>query len=55
MNHKRKRQKNRRGGCLFCKPHKINGCSHDKSMRFGALRRYESGREQMRCEGLKAE
>lgn len=25
MNHKRKRPKNRRGGCLLCKPHKANG------------------------------
>ena len=25
MNHKRKRPKNRRGGCLLCKPWKING------------------------------
>jgi hypothetical protein len=23
--HKRKRPKNRRAGCLFCKPHKANG------------------------------
>jgi hypothetical protein len=25
MNHKRKRSKNRRAGCLVCKPHKMNG------------------------------
>ncbi len=25
MNHKRKRPKNRRRGCLMCKPHKMNG------------------------------
>ena len=25
MNHKRKRPKNRRAGCLMCKPHKANG------------------------------
>lgn len=25
MNHKRKRHKNRRAGCLLCKPHKGNG------------------------------
>jgi len=25
-NHKRRRPKNRRGGCLLCKPHKANGC-----------------------------
>ena len=24
-NHKRKRPKNRRAGCLCCKPHKMNG------------------------------
>jgi hypothetical protein len=25
MNHKRKRSKNARRGCLMCKPHKMNG------------------------------
>ncbi len=25
MHHKRKRPKNRRAGCLLCKPHKANG------------------------------
>ncbi len=25
MNHKRKRPKNARSGCLMCKPHKMNG------------------------------
>ncbi len=25
MNHKRKRPKNRRAGCLMCKPNKMNG------------------------------
>jgi hypothetical protein len=25
MNHKRKRPKKQRAGCLFCKPHKRNG------------------------------
>lgn len=25
MNHKRKRPKNRRAGCLMCKPWKVNG------------------------------
>ncbi len=28
MNHKRKRPKNRRAGCLHCKPHKANGAKH---------------------------
>jgi hypothetical protein len=27
MNHKRKRPKNRRGGCLLCKGQKCNGTS----------------------------
>jgi hypothetical protein len=27
MHHKRRRPKNRRAGCLFCKPHKMNGIS----------------------------
>ena len=30
MNHKRKRPKNRRAGCLLCKPHKAN---HVKGVR----------------------
>lgn len=25
MHHKRRRAKNQRGGCLFCKTHKVNG------------------------------
>lgn len=28
MNHKRGRPKNRRAGCLMCKPHKMNGYYH---------------------------
>jgi hypothetical protein len=27
MNYKRRRPKNRRAGCLLCKPHKGNGAS----------------------------
>ena len=27
MNHKRKRAKNARAGCLLCKPHKANGAA----------------------------
>jgi len=30
-NHKRKRPKNRRAGCLLCKPWKMNGFAKDKS------------------------
>ena len=31
MNHKRGRPKNRRAGCLMCKPHKMNGAGGLKS------------------------
>ncbi|CAD5246945.1 conserved hypothetical protein [Bosea sp. 62] len=55
MNHKRKRPKSARAGCLLCKPHKANGCCADhKNMQHGNRRRYEGGREQLRCEGLGA-
>ncbi len=41
MNFKRKRPKNRRAGCLMCKPHKMNGyCGRHKNMRIGNRRRY---------------
>lgn len=32
MNHKRKRPKNRRAGCLLCKPHKMNGLRNAKRL-----------------------
>lgn len=54
MNHKRKRPKNRRAGCLYCKPHKGNGCTHpSKDMRFGDRRRYEAGNDRFRCERVR--
>jgi len=31
MKHKRKRPKDRRAGCLLCKPHKSNGFKHMKA------------------------
>lgn len=31
MHHKRRRPKNRRAGCLMCKPWKINGVSRNGS------------------------
>ena len=37
MNHKRRRPKNRRAGCLLCKPHKMNGLKNARHM----LRRQE--------------
>ena len=39
MNHKRGRPKNRRAGCLFCKPHKANGCKRGSPSRQEQLAR----------------
>ena len=53
MHHKRKRP--RIAACGLCKPHKTNGaCPRHKNMRFGNLKRYLSGSDQLRCEELKA-
>jgi hypothetical protein len=38
MHHKRKRPKNRRSGCLMCKPHKMNGAKDNKPKYRGAKR-----------------
>ena len=40
MNHKKKRPKNRRAGCLLCKPNKMNGWNKDNlgHKGFGKLR-----------------
>ena len=54
MHHKRKRPKNRRAGCLMCKPHKANGsCPRHLDMQAGNRRRYEALTHQLRCEGIK--
>ena len=46
MHHKRGRPKNRRAGCLLCKPHKMNGAGRLKhevhKIGFGRLRREAS-------------
>lgn len=42
MNHKRKRTKNARAGCLLCKPNKMNGAGNPLELGhagFGKLRR----------------
>ena len=31
MHHKRRRPKNRRAGCLLCKPHKMNGVARSSA------------------------
>lgn len=48
MNHKRRRPKNARAGCLMCKPNKMNGWNKDKlgHTGFGKLRgEYHAKRE----------
>jgi hypothetical protein len=42
--HKRRRPKNRRAGCLLCKPHKANGIGSQKRAE------YRSDRQWMRAE-----
>jgi hypothetical protein len=44
MHHKRKRSKNRRAGCLLCKPHKGNGMQH-RNLRAKQLRWRVAARE----------
>ena len=36
---KRRRPKNRRAGCLLCRPHKVNGAPPDAMFRVSELRR----------------
>jgi hypothetical protein len=43
MHFKRRRPKNRRAGCLYCKPHKANGAlPRQLDMQFGNRRRFEA-------------
>ena len=45
MNHKRKRAKNGRSGCLLCKPNKANGVNDEKDLGhkgFGKLRKLKA-------------
>ena len=37
--HKRRRPKNRRAGCLLCKPRKVNGASPSATFRIAELHR----------------
>ena len=46
MNHKRKRPKNRRAGCLLCKPWKMNGASQNAE---------HKTRQEMRAEAAERE
>lgn len=45
MHFKRRRPKNRRAGCLLCKPHKANGaCPRHRDMQHGDRKRSEAVR-----------
>ena len=49
MHHKRGRPKNRRSGCLMCKPHKMNGFScRAVNMTHGNRRRAEEARSRLK-------
>ena len=41
MHFKRRRVKNRRAGCLFCKPHKANGAKDANTTVLGLLKKFE--------------
>jgi len=48
--HKRRRPKNRRAGCLLCKPWKVNGAgleNFELSMKSSELWRYLDAKEQI--------
>ena len=49
-NHKRKRPKNRRAGCLMCKSWKVNGHGKDRNdaEQFGDRRRRVMAKEQLK-------
>lgn len=50
MHHKRKRPKNRRAGCLMCKPWKASGYCERKSSRMSDVRRMQAADAQIRFE-----
>lgn len=44
MHHKRKGPKSTRAGCLLCKPHKRQGCKHD---RHSVQRKLQAAKDQL--------
>lgn len=50
MNHKHKRPKNARAGCLLCKPNKMNGWNKDKygHAGFGKLRKVAAQKQDIK-------
>lgn len=53
MNHKRKRPKNRRSGCLLCKPHKVNGEGEYDKAKPSDRKKLVATDEQLERRGLK--
>ena len=51
-NHRRRREKNQRSGCLFCKPHKVNGASKPPPQ---AQREIQREREQIESDLYQAD
>jgi hypothetical protein len=53
MNHKRCRPKNRRAGCLMCKPNKMNGWNKEilGHKGFGKLRDLAGAKQDQKDEG----
>lgn len=51
MNHKRGRSRNRRAGCKFCKPWKVNGYRTEKEdgKRFSDHRRRNAATKEIEC------
>jgi len=52
--HKRRRPKNRRAGCLLCKPWKVNGFARRRRVdgqRFSDFRRMKAAQEEIRRHG----
>ncbi len=47
MNHKRKRPKNRRAGCLMCKPYKANGSSLHSRQRHSVNKKLDNIDQQL--------
>lgn len=52
-NHKRRRPKNRRAGCILCKPHKANGAKNNYKEKASVRRKLqEDGTEKVSTEDV---
>lgn len=54
MNHKRRRPKNRRAGCLMCKPWKANGAKKTNPRRQEKRARVNEKEQRRECDRLGA-